>query len=178
MLERMLSGQFPERSVEVFNLGITAINSHVVKDIASDCRKLEADYWVVYLGNNEVIGPFGPANPSQSTRGNLLKIRNSLLQSRTGQLLTDLLSVNKKQPLQWKGMEDYLQPIQWDSPELKKVHADFRANLESIVRSGKKSGAEVLLSTVAVNLRTCSPLLPEGSRRIRGKPETSPKLAT
>ena len=163
MLERMLSGQFPERSVEVFNLGITAINSHVVKDIASDCRKLEADYWVVYLGNNEVIGPFGPANPSQSTRGNLLKIRNSLLQRRTGQLLTDLLSVNKKQPLQWKGMEDYLQPIQWDSPELKKVYADFRANLESIVRSGKKSGTEVLLSTVAVNLRTCSPLLPEGS---------------
>ena len=144
MLERMLSGQFPERSVEVFNLGITAINSHVVKDIASDCRKLEADYWVVYLGNNEVIGPFGPANPSQSTRVNLLKIRNTLVQSRTGQLLTD-------------------QPIQWDSPELKKVHADFRANLESIVKSGKKSGAEVLLSTVAVNLRTCSPLLPEGS---------------
>ena len=162
MLERMLSGQFPERSVEVFNLGITAINSHVVKDIASDCRKLEADYWVIYLGNNEVIGPFGPANPSQSTRGNLLKIRNTLVQSRTGQLLTDLLSVNKKQPLQWKGMEDYLQPIQWDSPELKKVHADFRANLESIVKSGKKSGTEVLLSTVAVNLRTCSPLLPEG----------------
>ena len=64
----------------------------MVKDIASDCRKLEADYWVVYLGNNEVIGPFGPANPSQSTRGSLLKIRNTLVQSRTGQLLTDHLA--------------------------------------------------------------------------------------
>ena len=29
MLDRMLTGQFPERPVEVYNFGITAINSHV-----------------------------------------------------------------------------------------------------------------------------------------------------
>ena len=162
MLDRMLSGQFPEKSIEIHNLGITAINSHVVKEIADDCRNLEADYWIVYLGNNEGIGPFGPANPGLSGIGPIRRARMSLAKSRTGQLLQNILAYNNKQQLQWKGMEEFLKPITWDSPELKKVHKDFRTNLEDIIESGNQAGAKILLCTVAVNLLSCSPLNPDG----------------
>jgi len=162
MLDRMLSGQFPEKSIEIHNLGITAINSHVVKEIADNCRNLEADYWIVYLGNNEVIGPFGPANPGLSGIGPIRRARMSLAKSRTGQLLQNILAYNNKQQLQWKGMEEFLKPIKWDSPELKKVHKDFRTNLEDIIESGNQAEAKILLCTVAVNLLSCSPLNPDG----------------
>ena len=156
MLDRMLTGQFEDRKVEVYNLGITAINSHVVKEIARDAQKFKADYWIVYLGNNEVIGPHGPANPGLQTPG----LRTTLLKTKTGQALSRLLKGNKDS-LQWQGMESYLKPIKWDSPELEKVYENFEANLSEIVEHGKSSGAKILLSTVAVNLRTCSPLNPE-----------------
>ena len=32
-----------------------------MRDIAADCARLEPDLFIVYEGNNEVIGPFGPA---------------------------------------------------------------------------------------------------------------------
>ena len=181
MLDRMLSGQFPEKSIEIHNLGITAINSHVVREIAEDCRNLEADYWIVYLGNNEVIGPFGPANPGLPSIGLIRKARISLAKSRTGQLLQNILASNKEQQLQWQGMEEFLKPITWDSPELNKVHKNFRANLEDIIESGNQAGAKILLCTVAVNLLSCSPLNPDGEAGEKwdaGEPATARDLDT
>ena len=162
MLDRMLTGQFEGRNVEVYNLGITAINSHVVKEIARECVQLDADYWVVYLGNNEVIGPFGPANPSFGSGGAMGKARFTLLKSRTGQFLASILQ-GKDRQLHWKGMESYLQPVRENSKELRDVHNRFHDNLASIVNDGKRAGAEILLCTVASNLRTCAPLNPGGN---------------
>jgi hypothetical protein len=59
MLQAMLELRFPSNRFEVINVAMTAINSHVVREIARDCVPLEGDVWVVYMGNNEVIGPFG-----------------------------------------------------------------------------------------------------------------------
>ena len=157
MLDRMLSGQFEDRKVEVYNLGITAINSHVVKEIAKDCRDLQADYWIIYLGNNEVIGPLGPANPGSEIDG----FRTALLDTKTGQMMNRLLRGNAQQ-LHWSGMVAYLKPISWGSNELENVYSNFEQNVTKIIQHGQSSGAKVLLSTVAVNLHTCSPLNAEG----------------
>ena len=120
MLERSLAKQFPGKQVAIHNLGITAINSHVVKEIARDCRDLEADHWIIYLGNNEVAGPFGPANPSipLASYGAIRKTRLALSKTRTGQLLQNILLGNPlegKSQLKWVGMEGFLQPDQWNS---------------------------------------------------------------
>ncbi len=161
MMERMLSGQFENRPVEVYNFGITAINSHVTKEIAKECRQLEADYWLVYLGNNEVIGPFGPANPALGSGALVGKLRMALLKTRTGQMMASMLRGRDKQ-LHWKGMESYLVPVEWGSKELEEVYAQFTRNLSGIAQYGAEAGAKVILCTVASNLRGCSPLKPEG----------------
>jgi len=88
-----------------------------------------------------------------------------LVKTRTGQLLQNILLGNPlegKSQLKWVGMEDFLQPVQWNSEELKDVYENFRSNLDNIVDSGKQSGANVILCTVAVNLQTCAPLNSSG----------------
>ncbi|MCZ7639751.1 MAG: hypothetical protein M5U12_29120 [Verrucomicrobia bacterium] len=59
VLQVLLEARLPGQTVEVINTGIPAINSHIVRAIAADCRPAEADVWVLYLGHNEVLGPGG-----------------------------------------------------------------------------------------------------------------------
>ena len=59
MLEAMLSLRYPGVKFEVVNAAMTAINSHVILPIARECSKADGDIWVIYMGNNEVVGPFG-----------------------------------------------------------------------------------------------------------------------
>lgn len=59
LLEALLEGRFSGRDFEVVNAAVTAINSHAILPIARDCAGLDGDFWAVYIGHNEVMGPFG-----------------------------------------------------------------------------------------------------------------------
>ena len=59
ILREMLRSAYPDVQFEVINAGVTAINSHVIYQIARDFLRHDPDLLVVYMGNNEVIGPFG-----------------------------------------------------------------------------------------------------------------------
>lgn len=59
LLEVLLEGRFPGRDFEVINAAVTAINSHAILPIARECAGLDGDFWVLYIGHNEVMGPFG-----------------------------------------------------------------------------------------------------------------------
>ena len=54
----MLRRKYPGINFEVINTAMPAINSHVALEIAKDCAKHKGDLFLVYLGNNEVIGPY------------------------------------------------------------------------------------------------------------------------
>ena len=88
ILEVMLQQQFPDGDFEVLNTGTAAINSHVVLDIARDSAVVDPDLMIVLLGNNEVIGPFGPASSVGGFSPNYRMIRASLAirTTRLGQL--------------------------------------------------------------------------------------------
>ena len=60
-LEMLLREKYPEIKFEIINIAFTAINSHVILPIARECAKHEGDLWIVYMGNNEMVGPFGAA---------------------------------------------------------------------------------------------------------------------
>ena len=73
-LQALLSEKFPDRKFEVVNVSITAIDSHVILPIARECASHQGDFWIVYMGNNEMVGPvwggqrFWSAGPSQFGR--------------------------------------------------------------------------------------------------------------
>ncbi|HVV70821.1 MAG TPA: hypothetical protein VHI52_04860, partial [Verrucomicrobiae bacterium] len=158
-LERILRARHPERQIEVLNLGMTAINSHVIREIARDCAPLEGDCWILYAGNNEVVGPFGAGTVFGSQAASLAVVRANLAvkRTRTGQLVQKMLH-RSREPDQWEGMELFLnQQVQADDPRLKVVYENFAANLAAIIRFGRSAGAKVLASTVPVNLKDCPP---------------------
>ncbi|MGB8368108.1 MAG: hypothetical protein WCF71_02315 [Verrucomicrobiia bacterium] len=69
-LETLLNERFPNTHFEVINLGITAINSHVILPIARDCAHADGDLWIIYMGNNEMVGPFGADPPPVANASN------------------------------------------------------------------------------------------------------------
>ena len=92
ILQKMLKDKYPAVDFEIINTAMTAINSHVVLQIAKDCARHEPDLFIVYLGNNEVTGPYGAGTVYTLPLANLSVIRTgiALKATRMGQLLTNL----------------------------------------------------------------------------------------
>ena len=163
ILEVMLRAQYPGRNFEVVNVAITAINSHVIREIARDCAGKEGDVWIIYMGNNEVVGPFGAGTVFGQQAPSLPFVRANiaLKATRLGQGLDALkhrLSGHSGRPATWEGMEMFLkQQIAQDDPRMPVVYDHFQKNLDDILRRGESAGARVVVSTVVSNLRDCPP---------------------
>jgi len=166
-LQVMLEERFPARKFEVVNAAMTAVNSHVVLPIARDCRRLRPDLFVVYMGNNEFVGPYGPATVFRgfSASRRLIRASIAIRATRTGQLLDNLfgrLARRDEGAGEWKGMEMFLgNRVPPGDPRAAVVYDNFRANLHDIVATARGVGAQVVLCTVAVNLGDCAPLASE-----------------
>jgi tetratricopeptide (TPR) repeat protein len=160
VLEVLLRQAYPQQRFEVVNAAVTAINSHLVRDIAADCAQLEPDLFIVYEGNNEVIGPFGPAGVLAPFLRGESAVRSAvwLKGTRTGQLLSRLGA--RGRPADWGGMELFLrQQIPANDPRLAAVRAHFAANLRAIVGAAERADAATILCTVATNQRDFAPFL-------------------
>jgi tetratricopeptide (TPR) repeat protein len=163
VLEALLRERYPEVKFEVVNTAMTAINSHVVREIARDCAAHQPDLFVVYMGNNEVVGPYGPGTVFQQWSPSLRLIRAGvwLKSTRIGQLLTDAmqrLRSHNGAPTAWQGMGMFSgSQVAADDPRLPAVYSNFRANLIDVCRIAREAGAGVVLSTVVVNLKDCPP---------------------
>ena len=162
-LEALLENRLGGRPVEVINTSITALNSFAFREAARDSRRLRADFWVVYAGNNEVVGPFGPASMNGGSRLGLATTRLGLRFRETalGQWFTERQSAQGEGlslAQRWVGMEQFLdRQLSWDDPRLPAMRENFRANLRDVIELGLGAGAQVVLSTMAVNLLDCPP---------------------
>lgn len=160
VLELMLRDAFPGQRIEVVNAAVTAINSHLVRDIATDCAALEPDAFVVYEGNNEVIGPYGPAGVLAPYLGSTRAIRATMALKELR--LTQLISgaARRGTPVNWGGMELFLQQkIAATDPRLDAVRRKFGENLRAIAATAERAGALAVVCTVAVNQKDFAPFL-------------------
>jgi tetratricopeptide (TPR) repeat protein len=162
-LEALLRERFPEANFEIVNVAFTAINSHVIVPIARDCAARQGDLWIIYMGNNEMVGPFGAATifGAKAPPVALVRLGLALQRSRVGQLMAAVagrLKSKASAPASWGGMQMFLgNQVAPDSPRKEAVYRNFRQNLRDILRAGLDSGARVVLSTVAVNLKDSPP---------------------
>jgi len=162
ILEVMLNGSYPQTRFEVIVPAMVGINSHAVLEIARDCAKYDPDLFIVYAGNNEVLGPFGPGAVSSSIPPNLFFIRASLAlkTTRTGQMLERILSFWGRNAVskQSDAMEMFLKrQVRYDSPQMELVYRYFEKNLNDICSVARRAGASVIVSNVGCNLKDCSP---------------------
>ncbi len=153
-LEVLLRAAYPGISVEVVNAAMTAIDSSVIVDIARSIARLNPDVVVVYMGNNEAIGPFGPVPGTRFLTSIEPWYARAVLTARgwrIGQWLRgwygDLV---ENESTGWRGLAQFSDRIiEPDSPVLDAVHRRYGANLASILAAIRRAGAEPLVATVA-----------------------------
>lgn len=168
-LEALLRQRFPGSEFEVICVAMTAINSHAILPIAKECAKHEGDLWIVYMGNNEMVGPFGAATAFgvKAPPRWIVRTRLALQKLRTFQALADLGSrwTGKRSSRTWEGMRLFLEhQLPPDDSRRGTVYRNFEANLADILEAGARARVPILLSTVAVNLSDCPPFASMPSR--------------
>ena len=155
-LEVMLRERFPSMKFEVVNTGSVAINSHVLLPIAKGLANEHPDLFIIYSGNNEVVGPYGPGTALTSSGMSLPVIRTSIFfrSTRIGQLLTKVGT----QKREWGGMEMFLdKQVPARSPLMQHAYENFESNLRDTIAIARSSGARVIVATIATNLKDCAP---------------------
>jgi tetratricopeptide (TPR) repeat protein len=168
VLETMLRQAYPGTDFEVVNAAVTGINSHAIVPIARECAEYGPDLFVIYMGNNEVVGPYGPGTVFSRFSAHLWSIRASIAMNglRSGQLIANVgqgLMARSAGPKRasgrtWEGMEMFVQNrVRADDPAMQVVYRHYEANLRDIEEAAAGAGAKTIVCTVAVNLRDCAP---------------------
>ena len=177
VLETLLVHRAPEVHIRVVSLAMSGINSHQIGRLGlAAARHLEPDIVVLYAGNNEVIGPNGPAGVLSGFHRSLLlaRLQGALREWRLARRLD--FAVRRWQPAPaaprvWRGLDEFERNhIAFDDPRLAVMYRHFEANLNSLVRGLTRRGIRVAICTMGVNLNDWPPL---GS-----EPEAAPEAAT
>ncbi len=162
-LEVLLRERYPGTEFEVVCAAMTAINSHAILPIARECAGHDGDLWIIYMGNNEMVGPFGAGTifGPQAPANSLVRANLALKGTRTGQLIEAMLRRTRHgggAPKAWGGLSmfrDHL--VAFDAPSRVRAYRNFQGNLEDILRAGGNAHVPIILSTVACNLKDCAP---------------------
>ncbi|MBT3603236.1 MAG: tetratricopeptide repeat protein [Candidatus Latescibacteria bacterium] len=165
ILETMLEAQYPQIDFEVVNTAMVAINSHVVLPIIQKCAEYEPDLFIVYMGNNEVVGPFGAGSIFGAHTLDLSAIRLGLWLKtwRLGQVIDQQIQTLVASPAlrsqtEWSGMKALLQNrIALQDVRLENVYHNFEKNLQDVVAMARKVNTPLMLCTVGVNLTDSAP---------------------
>jgi len=162
ILQTMLRHKYPKTNFDVIVPAMPAINSHVVRQIAFDCARRRGDLFIVYLGNNEVVGPYGAGTVFSPLSSNLSLIRLgiALKATKLGQLISNLAVAARAgdAPQIWRGLGMFLEKqVRADNPNLPIVYHHFKKNLEDIRRIACKHGMDIIFCTVASNLKDSPP---------------------
>ncbi|MCH9693537.1 MAG: tetratricopeptide repeat protein [Gammaproteobacteria bacterium] len=169
-LDRLLATQLraalPSRTVEVINTAMTSVNSHVVYEVARSIPEKSAYFAIILMGNNEVVGPYGPGTLNQNFLSNISLIRGfqALRRSRTWQALDGLVAQikpeNAQQDLKWEGMQMFTSHgVSRNDPRMQSVYSHYEDNLVDTIEILRDKGIHVVLSSVPANLRHSAPFL-------------------
>lgn len=163
-LSAHLKAALPGKKIELINTAMTSVNSHVVYQVAQTLPEGSADYAVILMGNNEVVGPYGPSTFNQNFLSSLSLIRTlqALKRTRTWQAISMLIQqfqpVSGGEDLEWEGMQMFSGfSVTHDDPRLADVYSHYENNLRDIIDTLQDKKMHVILSSVPVNLRHSAP---------------------
>ncbi len=92
-IKRKLELLYPENTIEVINLGVSAINSYTMRDLVPAVINQKPDVILIYAGHNEYYGALGVG--STSSMGSSRFLINLFIQLKsfhTTELLQDIIS--------------------------------------------------------------------------------------
>lgn len=152
VLETMLRAAAPGVRWEFYSAACPGMNSNTMWAAARACARLQPDLFLVYMGNNEAVGPYGPTTPLGA---HPLLWRMPVIHALIG--MSDLRLV------QWAGGSG---PKPWLVPDKTAIAsmtpgvtqnsaavAHYQSNLEAMCGAGLSAGARIVLCTLTSNRR-------------------------
>lgn len=180
ILRTYLQQLFPDREIEVVNLGIAAINSFAVRDLMRDVLALAPDVILIYAGHNEFYGALG-AGSTFSLGGNrtLVNLYLRLLRYRTFYLLQQTVrqvagSLQNRAISTTKSVMETMarqQTIPYGSEVFKIASAAFAKNLDETLALARAARVPVLVGNLVSNLKDQPPFVSASSLNLRAEEE-------
>jgi tetratricopeptide (TPR) repeat protein len=169
-LRDRLKAIFPDRSIEIVNVGMTATNSYTVLDLSQDLVKYDPDLFVVYDGHNEFYGALGVASNERVASIRWITLLNlRLVHLRTFQLVKNavshLLRMFGKEPVGYSSRTTMMEQVArgetvpYGSDMYVRALDVFRENLESLVDLCEKHHIPLIFGTQVSRLRDQSPFV-------------------
>ncbi|HDP35521.1 MAG TPA: tetratricopeptide repeat protein, partial [Candidatus Hydrogenedentes bacterium] len=163
ILEMMLRERAPSVQWEVYNAACPGMNSHVMVQAARACAALEPDVFLVYMGNNEAVGPFGPATALGRSRlfwrTPIIRALIAANELRTVQLLRRAGAATSLNLPDTDALMRML-PGMTDHP---KTLMFYERNVRDVCASAARANATALLCTLSGNRRFMGVVAPPES---------------
>ena len=159
-LAAALRARYPLRTVEVINLGMTAVNSHVIRDITPAVIRLDPDAVLVYAGHNEYYGAFGAGTGAaiMRDRAGVKRAVMLLKRSRLFSALEQLIAVNDNTDRTMMARSVGDAHIAPDSPAFQAGVRQFEVNLGNTLQRFRDEDIPVYIGTIVSNSEGQAPL--------------------
>ncbi|HBW00414.1 MAG TPA: hypothetical protein DEF03_04395 [Bacteroidetes bacterium] len=174
-LEQQLLLNTQGLNIEIINLGMTAVNSFVIRDLSPRILAYEPDAVIIYAGHNEYYGSFGAAT-TQFGFTDSIRLKHTILwlkNLRVYQVLEQLLSwesetngmtgvpnqddgIGEQRTMMAKVIQDSNIPVGGDVYNL--GIRQFEVNINDALTTFKKQEIPIYLGTIASNLKDQKPL--------------------
>ena len=174
LTRKQLRRLYPDLDIEVVNLGASAINSNVIREMVPQFLSLEPDLVLVYTGHNEFYGPDGvgvswierriPGLTPWKYRARRLPIVHAL-QRFIASLSGSRIDKEKNLMRQVSGGAE----IPLNSPEAERIFQRFDENLRDIVHTFRLRGIPLILGDISSNL-----MFPPFAPRPTARPDPLP----
>ncbi|MGA0849782.1 MAG: hypothetical protein ACO3RX_07500, partial [Chthoniobacterales bacterium] len=159
-LQAMLSDAWPDKKVEVINLGTTAVASFPLVYQVRDALKFSPDLFIFYTGNNEFFGAYGTA--SINAAGSLPPWALRWMRAARGLALVQVLDswlyqgADENQSLMEEMIGQTVIPA--DSPLREAAARNLAANLGTMLDDVRAAGVPSIVCTTASNESGLAPL--------------------
>ena len=168
ILHRRLDDAYPEKSIEVVNTSISAINSITLKDYHDQVLKYEPDAILIYAGHNEYYGAFGVgSNETMSKNPGIMSMHFKLMNLRIYQLMRSAIGGLSKQIERGPGnseergtlMKRIVQDedIVYQGEKYEHGIKQYETNLSYILEKSEKQDVPVFISDLISNVRDLPP---------------------
>jgi tetratricopeptide (TPR) repeat protein len=179
-LQDRLKLLYPESTIEVINISMTAVNSYTMRDLFPGVIEYKPDLIVIYVGHNEYYGALGVG--SMESLGSSREMVNLLLylnRFKTVELLRNtiqwvmkLFSGNEEASGTLMSRMAKEQSIEFGSETYVAGVTQFKENMQDMLDIARENNVPVILSTITSNLKDQSPFISIETEKLPSANET------
>lgn len=166
-LQDRLKLLYPESTIEVVNISMTAVNSYTMRDLFPGVIEQKPDLIIIYAGHNEYYGALGVGSmESLGTSREMVNLLLYLNRFKTIELLRNtiqwgmkLFAGDEKSSGTLMSRMAKEQSIEFGSETYADGISQFRGNMQDILDIAKENNVPVILSSLTSNLKDQSPFI-------------------